>query len=79
MQVIDIGLIDGEAERGDVLGDALGTEQNIVGDALCRFIVVRRRAAIMSLGGLMRPLVLAAALARDLTGSGGDDGGVVRP
>src|SRR5262249_18405692 len=32
MQVIDISLINGKAERGDVPGNALGAEQNIIGE-----------------------------------------------
>ena len=78
MQVVDVGLIDGEAERGDVPGDTLGTEQNIIGEALYRLVVVGR-TAIMSLRGLMLLLVLAAAFVRGFASGGGDDGGVIRP
>ena len=77
MQVIDIGLIDGEAERGDVPGDALGAEQNIIGDALRRLIViVERRSAIVWLGGWMLPWVLVAAFGCDLAGFQQPDVGV---
>jgi hypothetical protein len=80
MQVIDVDFIDGEAESGDVLGDALGAEQYIAGDALYRLIiVVERWSTIMPPRGLTLTLILAAAFARGLAGSGGDDGGVGRP
>jgi len=32
MQVVHTRLVNGKAERGDVLGDALGAEQNIIGE-----------------------------------------------
>src|SRR5262249_23242704 len=54
MQVIDVNLVDGKAESGDVLGDALGAEQNVASETLRPIIivvVVKRRTAIVLLGG----------------------------
>src|SRR5262249_60412443 len=53
MQVIDVNLVDGKAESGDVLGDALGTEQNVASKTLRPIIivVVKRRTAVVLLGG----------------------------
>jgi hypothetical protein len=55
-------------------------EQNIIGEALYRLIiVVERRSAIVPPGGLMLTLFLATAFVRRLTGGSGGDGGIVRP
>src|SRR5262245_48248000 len=76
MQVVHVSFIDGKAERGDVFGDALGSEQYIAREALYRLIII---VELARLGGLMRRLICAAVLARGLAGIGSEDGGVVRP